>query len=116
VNSSYLLLIAKTEIYAPHVKTDLSPPAAVIRGSPAGISGDTRNMSDIDSQSGASSSADSAELVDARDDDWEWGDDEAPATARCAPRASALLLLPPPPSCRRAGPQRARRCACACPR
>ena len=41
-----------------------------------------REMSDIDSQSGGSS-ADSAEVVDDKDEDWEWGDDiEQPATTR----------------------------------
>ena len=54
-------------------------------------------MSDINSESGASSSDHSAELVGAREDDWEWGDDEAPATTRYFQtlRANPVLLRKP---------------------
>ena len=42
--------------------------------------GRERRMSDIDSQDGGSS-ADSAEIVDPRDEEWEWGDDDEPPPA-----------------------------------
>ena len=53
-------------------------------------------MSDINSESGASSSDHSAELVGAREDDWEWGDDEAPATTRYFQTLRANLVLRKP--------------------